>query len=79
MTTRVTDGAKPIREWLDQLHDKASPVSRRLLVLYGGDETLAGEAVDVCKRAVQAFEDSFGGDRSAVIVEPGLLDADAGI
>jgi len=59
---------RPISEWTALLRDTKSAFHSRLSQIYGDNDDLRNEAAQICLRTLQAFADSYGPDRSVIIV-----------
>jgi len=66
--TREVRGIKPVREWLRLIQDRQSPFYAKLDEIYGNGDSLTREPQEVCLQVVQAFGESYGWDKKAIIV-----------
>ena len=59
---------RPINEWIELIKNTGSTFYSRLNEIYGDDDKLKTEAAGMCLRAVEAFANAYGPDRSVIIV-----------
>ena len=60
-------GSRPVRQWLELVGHRNSSFYRKLDGLYGDGEALTRQAAQVSLRALEAFGESYGWDRSAIV------------
>ena len=61
-------GQRPVNDWIDLIKETNSAFGDRLNQIYGGNEHLKTAAAQMCLRTVEAFADTYGPDRSAIII-----------
>jgi N-acetylgalactosamine kinase len=61
-------GLRPVRQWIELIKNKKSAFYRKLDEIYGGDDNLKTEAVQMCLRTAEKFAQVYGADRKALIV-----------
>lgn len=63
---RTVHGAISVRKWHAIIRDPHSPFHDKLKSLYGDGST--SEPAEICRKAVEAFGESYGWDRDVIIV-----------
>ena len=59
---------RPVSSWIELIKSTNSEFYGRLEQIYGDNEDLKRWAAEMCLQALEAFNASYGGDRSVIIV-----------
>ncbi len=61
-------GRRPVSSWMELIKDTRSTFHDKLHQIYGDNDDLRIEAVEMCLRSLGAFADRYGTDRNVVII-----------
>jgi N-acetylgalactosamine kinase len=61
-------GRRPVSDWINLIKDANSPFHKKLDHIYGGNSDLKNEAIRMSLRALGAFAERFGLDRSVLVI-----------
>ncbi|HCO95417.1 MAG TPA: hypothetical protein DIU00_15950 [Phycisphaerales bacterium] len=61
-------GRRPVSSWMELIKDTRSTFHDKLHRIYGDNDDLRIEAVDMCLRSLEAFTERYGADRSVFII-----------
>ena len=61
-------GRRPVSSWMELIKDTRSTFHDKLHQIYGDNDDLRIEAVDMCLRSLGAFTERYGADRSVFII-----------
>jgi N-acetylgalactosamine kinase len=61
-------GLQPVSSWIKLIKDTKSAFHKKLHQIYGDNHDLKNEAADMCRRALEAFAERYGIDRSVLII-----------
>jgi len=61
-------GLRPIDSWIELIKNTNSTFHKKLHQIYGDNDDLKIEAVEMCLRSLEAFAQRYGADRSVLII-----------
>ena len=61
-------GRRPVSSWIELIRDTSSKFHDKLHQIYGDNDDLKAEAVEMCLRSLEAFAERYGADRSVIII-----------
>jgi len=62
------NGRRPVSSWMELIRDKRSTFHDKLHQIYGDNDDLRIEAVEMCIRSLEAFADRYDSDSSVFII-----------